>query len=265
MSSDQDVLRERLKTHFEKSKSANPSFSLRSMARLLDLPHGSLSQFISGKRNFSTPMLRAVVEKLTPNPEERKDLLEAINRKEIEAIRKDAQKSSTSTYDSRTLTTEEFNSIDEWYIYAVRTALSLSTAKPDVSWIAGELGISESDAQRALRTLFKLGLIELTAKGEIKRTRKHIKTPDTIKKKSEILKVLRSIHDQHLQHAILSLHSHDSDLRDITWLNIPTNPKKLDQAREIIRKCQDDILALLEDDHTSVTYRMTVQLCPIKA
>lgn len=265
MSSDQDVLREKLRAGFERSKSANPSFSLRSMARLLDLSHGSLSQFLSGKRNFSTPMMRAVVEKLTQNPEERKDILEAINRKEIEAIKADSKRSSTSKYDSRTLTPEEFNSIDEWYVYAVRTVLSLSTAKSDVSWIAGELGISEGEVQKALRTLFKLGLIELTAKGEIKRTKKHVKTPDTIKKKSEIVKVLRKIHEQHLHHAIHSLHFHDSSLRDITWMNVPTNPEKLDQAREIIRKCQDDIIALLEDDNTSVTYRLTVQLCPVRA
>ncbi len=264
MANEQDLLRKQLKLHFEKSKSANPAFSLRSFARMIDVPHGSLSQFLSGKRNFSAPMLRAVVEKLTQNPEERKDLLEAINRKEIETLQAESKRSSTSEYDSRTLTPEEFNSIDEWYVYAVRTVLSLSCAQSDVGWIAGELGISESEVQKALRTLFKLGLIKLNSKGQIQRTKKHIKTPDTIKKKSEIVKVLRKIHDQHLKHALHSLHAHDPSLRDITWMNVPTNPAKLDQAREIIRKCQDDILALLEDGETSVTYRLTVQLCPIK-
>lgn len=265
MSEDQDILRERLKTHLDNAKARNSSFSLRAFAKTIDVPHGSLSQFISGKRNFSSPMIRSIVEKITQNPEERKDLLEAINRKEIEALQADSLRSSTSKYESRTLTIEEFNSINEWYVYAVRTVLSLSTAKSDIHWIATELGIDEAEVQKALRTLFKLGLVELNSKGEITRTKKHIKTPDTIKKKSEIVQVLRKIHDQHIQHCLHSLHKHDPALRDITWMNVPTNPAKLDQAREIIRKCQDDILALCEDDQTTVAYRLTIQMCPIKA
>ena len=264
MKSEQDVLRQRLIAQLEKSKSANASFSLRSFARLLDVPHSSLSQFLAGKRDFSTTTMRAIVEKMTQNPEERKDLLEAINHKQIEALQAKSRKSSTSKYESRTLTPEEFNSIDEWYVYAVRTVLSLSHATSDVSWIANELGISELDVEKSLRTLFKLGLIEISAKGKIQRTKKHLKTPDTIKKKNDIIPILRKIHEQHLKHALHSLHSHDASQRDITWMNIPTNPARLGQARELIRKCQDDILALLEDGETSVLYRLTVQLCPIK-
>lgn len=265
MDNEQDIVRLRLKYQFEQSRSANPSFSLRSFARLLDISHGSLSQFLSGKRNFSPQTLRAVIEKLTQNPEERKDLLEAINRKEIELLQSESLRSSTSKYDSRTLTPEEFNSIDEWYVYAVRTVLSLSNARSDLTWLANELGISQNEVEKALKTLFRLGLIVLDSDGQIRRTGKHIKTPDTIKKKSEIIQVLRKIHDQHLKHAIHSLHSHDPSLRDITWMNVPTNTSKLDQARELIRKCQDDILALLEDGETTVPYRLTIQLCPIKA
>lgn len=265
MSSEQDLLRDRLKLHFEKSKAANPAFSLRSFARYLDLPHGSLSQFLSNKRNFSSLTMRSVVEKLTQNPEERKDLLEAINRKELESLQAEADRTSTSVYDSHTLSPDEFNSIDEWYVYAVRTVLSLGNAKSEVPWIADQLGISESEVERALRTLFKLGLIKLNADGKIARTKKHIKTPDSLKTKSEITPILRKLHDQHIKHTIHSLHNHDPSVRDITWMNVPTNPAKLDQAREIIRKCQDDIVALLEDGDTSVCYRFTVQLCPIKA
>lgn len=262
---EQDFIRDRLKEHFEKSKGLNKSFSLRSFAKFLDLPHGSLSQFLAGKRNLSPPTLRTLVEKLTSSPEERKDLLEIVNRKEIERLRSESKQSSTSNYDSQTLSNEEFNSIDEWYVYAVRTVLSLSTAQSDVGWVAQELGIEPSAVERALRTLFRLKLIKLNSDGKIVRTKKHIKTPDGLKKKSEITPILRKIHDQHIQHSLHSLHSHDASLRDITWMNIPTNPAKLNQARELIRKCQDDILALLEDEETSVTYRLTVQLCPIKA
>jgi uncharacterized protein (TIGR02147 family) len=261
---DHDHLRGVVADYIEKAKLRNSRFSLRGFAAKLEVSAGNLSQFLAGKRNFSAENVKKIVHLITDNPEERKNLLERINRRELEDRRRALSKASTSVYESTTLSEEEFAQLDEWYYYAVRTVLSLKEARYDTRWIAEQLGIPEAYAEKALTLLLKFGLVRVTSDGRIERTKKHLMTPDSVKKNPRIDGVKRRIHAQHLEHARKSLEVHGPDVRDITWVNIPANPKKLDQAREIIRKCQDDILALLEDEATTEVYRLTIQLCPMK-
>ncbi len=263
-SPESDDLRAIVADYINKVKLKNPRFSLRALATKLDIPPGNLSQFLAGKRNFSPENVKKIVHLVTDSPEERKNLLERINQKEIEDTRKGKEEVSTSDYEASTLSEEEFFTMDEWYFYAVRTILSLKDARYDVEWLARNLGIPEAYAEKALNLLLKFGLLRVTNGGKIERTKKHLKTPDSVKKNPQIDAIKLRIHAQHLEHAQYSLKNHGPDIRDITWVNIPTNPKKLDQAREIIRKCQDDLLALLEDEEATEVYRLTTQLCPMK-
>ncbi len=236
---------------------------MRSLARKINVPAGNLSQFLAGKRKFSSSTVELIARQITENPEERKDLLEEINRVHVETKKKTKSKNTSSDYEFSELSEEEFASLDEWYYYAVRTVLSLANPKYEVKWLAEKLNITLVKAEKALKLLFKLNLIQLAADGKIVRTKKHLKTPDSIKKNPKIHSVKSRIHRQHIEHALESLETHDPSKRDITWVNIPANSAKLDQAREIIRKCQDDLLALLEDDSTDEIYRLTIQLCPM--
>ncbi len=261
--SDQDRLRKALNFYFEGAKTKNAAFSLRSFAKFLDIPAGNLSQFLTGKRRFSPDTIKALAAKITDSPEQRKNLLDEINAAELEALKK-VKVSSTSDYEASTLTVEEFCDLDEWYYYAVRTLLSLKKPKYEIEWISQQLGITLTQADKALKLLFKYRLIELASDGRIVRTKKHLTTPDSTKKDPKTHAVKMKLHEQHLKHALDSIHNHDVSKRDITWVNIPANPEKLDRARELIRKFQDDMLALLEDEDPTVIYRLTVQLCPLK-
>jgi uncharacterized protein (TIGR02147 family) len=132
-----------------------------------------------------------------------------------------------------------------------------------VGWIAEKLGISAAEAERALKVLLKLDLLTYDKKGSLLRTKKHLLTPDSNKMDPDIHDLKLRIHEQHIHHALHSLRQHDSSERDITWVNIPSNPAKLDRARELIRKFQDDMISILEDDDRSEVFRLTVQLCPV--
>lgn len=260
---DQDRLRSSLNLYLQKAKEKNPSFSLRSFALQLDVPAGNLSQFLAGKRRFSSETMKAIAFKITDSPEERKNLLDSINEAELDNLRKLRSAASTSDYDAAALTAEEFCEIDEWYYYAVRTILSLKDPKYEIEWIARQLGITMTQAEKALKILFKYHLIELSSEARIVRTKKHLTTPDSTKKDPKTHAVKIKLHEQHIRHALESLNKYDVSKRDITWVNIPANPVKLDRARELIRKFQDDMLTLLEDEESSEVYRLTVQLCPL--
>lgn len=227
--------------------------SLRALALELEVPAGNLSQFLSDKRNFSSATLTKIVEALTNDPEERKELL-GTERKKL-PVKKSSDEASR-------LSEEEFLELKEWYHFAVRTVLSLSTLKPDPKWIAEKLGIKPGEAEKALKILFRLNLIKLAPDGNIVRTKRHLLTPDSTRPTPKIDAHKRKIHTQHIERAKSALEL-DPAKRDITWVNIPTNPAKLERARELIRKFQDEMLELLEDDETSELYRLTIQLVPM--
>ncbi|MES2527001.1 MAG: TIGR02147 family protein [Bdellovibrionota bacterium] len=257
----QEKLRQSLVSYFERIRKVDSAFSMRSLAKKINVPAGNLSQFLAGKRKFSAMTVESIARQITNNPEERKNLLEEINRQHVEVVKK--SKKTSSDYEYAELSEEEFLALDEWYHYAVRTVLSLSHPKYEVKWLAEKLNITQVKAEKALKLLFKLKLIALSPDGKIVRTKKHLKTPDSIRKNAKLHAVKTKIHRQHIDHAMYSLENHDPSKRDITWVNIPANSSKLDQAREIIRKCQDDLLTLLEDESTDELYRLTIQLCPM--
>lgn len=259
----QQSLRHKLASYLEEVKRDNPSFSLRALAKKLEIPAGNLSQFLAGKRNFSAATIKSVVHAITKNPEERKDFLERINAAEIELKKAQQPPESTSNYEYGTLTIDEFVQMKEWYYYAVRTALSLKDSQFGPDWLGQKLGISAEESKRALQLLFKFGLIKLLNDGSIVRTKKHLKTPDSVASDRRIIEQGQKIHQQHIEHTIRALKELPPKARDITWVNIPANPAKFDQARELIRKFQDDMLALMEDGDASELLRLTIQLCPI--
>ena len=259
-----DHLRLAVSDYIQRAKVKNPRFSLRAFALKLDLSPGNLSRFLAGKRNLSAENTKRVVHLVCESPEERKNLLLQINQIESETSRKKTTMTPPLELESSTLTEDEFLILDEWYYFAVRTVLSLKNPRYEISWIAATLGIPEAYAEKAINTMLKLGLLSMTNGGVIERTKKHLRTPDSVKRNEKIDGVKKKIHAQHLDHAKYSLENHGPDVRDITWLNLPANPRKLNQARELIRKFQDDMVDLLEDDETEELYRLSVQLCPMK-
>lgn len=258
---EQVLIREKIKTHLLQTKKRNPRFSLRSLAKSLGVPASNLSSFMSAKRQFSMKTLEAITKKMILNPEERKDVLNRANALMIEKLKK--SKSSTSHYSSQTLTEEDCLELNQWYYYALRSLMTLPQFKSDSEWIAAQLGLTTHQVDLAIKKMLKLKLIQVNNDGSITKTSKHLKTPDTTIKNPEVRKVLRKIHEQSIQHTIHSLHHDDVSKRDITWVNIPTNSLKIEKARELIRKFQDDMLALLEDDSEDSVYRLTVQFCPV--
>ena len=52
--------------------------------------------------------------------------------------------------------------------------------------------------------------------------------------------------------------------RDFSSLTFPLDPKKLDQAKTLIRRFEDDLFALLDEESTPTeVYRLAIQLFPL--
>lgn len=258
----QDLARDHVRAYFSLMQKKNSSFSLRALGLKLDVPPSNLALFMSGKRNFSEDTLKRVVRITIDNPEERKIILARLNEKHI-LKKKKAKKGTPSKLESLAFLSEaEFLQMNEWYFYSIRTLLSLKDAPRNSEEIGRILNLPFTKVEAAINLMLKLGLLQLN-NGVIERTSKHIATPDSDKRSPKVSDLKVKIHEAHIQHALRSLNHHDTNLRDITWVNIPANPARLQEAREIIRKCQDDLLTILEDKDATTPYRLTIQLVPM--
>jgi uncharacterized protein (TIGR02147 family) len=258
----QEFIRRRMRSDLEIIQQKNPGYSLRAFAKKLEIQASNLSAFLNGKRNLSKASLETVTRTIFTNPEERKYILARINESSAQ-VRRSEKELLTVLADTSSLTEDEFLQLGDWYFYAIRTFLSLKKGPRTLEGLAEVLKLPLTRLEQALETLLRLGLITKAGNGTFHRTHKHIATPDSEKLSPKTHELKKRIHQQHIERALNSLMKDDPTIRDITWVNIPSDPKKLPQAREIIRKFQDDMILLLESEETSVPYRLTVQLVPV--
>ena len=161
------------------------------------------------------------------------------------------------------LSADQFRIIGEWYHLAI---LSLIRTKGFVSkpeWIAQRLGITEREATQAVERLKRLELIEISTRGVIRRTSASLRTSDDVAHLS-----IRRAHEQSLDLAKEALQKVPVGLRDFTSVTMPTSPKRLARAKELIRKFQDELSDILEDESDpniprDEVYQFCVQLFPL--
>jgi uncharacterized protein (TIGR02147 family) len=130
------------------------------------------------------------------------------------------------------------------------------TSNPN--WIAKRLGISVSEVKDALERLTRLGLIHVNDRGDLVRGKAKFRTTDDVVNLS-----LRQAHSDNLELARNSLARDSVDQRDFTAATMAIDPKKLPEAKERIRKFQDDLAELLESGSQTEVYKICIQLFPL--
>jgi uncharacterized protein (TIGR02147 family) len=137
----------------------------------------------------------------------------------------------------------------------------LEGSKPCPKWIAAQLGISREEARRAMSRLVRLGLLQIKGKH-------WAKTHATISIATRYGDdVLRSYHKQAIDRALKLLDDtakEELEARDITAALIPVNPKRLEEAKQRIKKFRRKILLFLSHGGPRTElYQLNVQLFPL--
>lgn len=252
---DQSYIRSLVKDHISTVKKRNPLFSMRAYAKKLGISVGGLSSFISGKTDYSVETLEKIVTDIIPSPEERKDILKEYN---IYLLEKLTEKTKSSNYDYRLLKEDEIAFIKDWYHYAILFLIRTKDFKLDILWIAKRLGITSNEVELALSRLVHLNLITINSDQTVSLLNNAVKTSDDVSNNS-----LRIMHKQMLYLAGQSLDNDSVELRDIISLTLPVNTKNLPKAKEILRRCQDDLMALLPAEEMNEVYHALFALYPV--
>lgn len=244
-----------LRTHLIELQSKNPSYSLRSYAGKVGVHVGALSSIMNGKRNVSRVLAERIARKLLIDPQVRSELLGLFPERRKNKKAQDEVQSGPRYME---VEASQFKMIAEWEHYAVLSLMNCKDFKDESSWIAVRLGISESRVLEVLKRLLGLQLIKRNSEDKLIRAHSSIRSSDDTVNLS-----LRKSHEVGLDLAKESLNRDSVTERDFTYVTMAIDPKNISEAKEMIRKFQDDLSDLLESGNPTEVYRFSTQLIPL--
>lgn len=236
------------------ARAKNPAFSLRALARKIGLSPAMTSRVMSGKRQVSPRLARQIVDSLLLDPQEQAEILGLFPTT--------AKSSHTDTVDPHylQLNADHFRTISEWHYFAILSLFKTRGFKSDPRWIASRLGISTVAVKQALARLKRLELVIEDDDGNLRRSPLRYRTTDDVLNLS-----VRKANFESLQLALRSLESDPIDTRDVTTLTLAFPFGKMKEAKQMIRRFQDEFDARFENKESQLTevYRLCISLFPL--
>ena len=131
--------------YLEELQNKNSRFSLRAMAKKLNMNPGGLSLLLNGKRPFSDRMIEKICFELCLSPDQ------------VEKI----FYSDPQGEPARILQQSLFETLSNWVHDAFLSLIQVKGYRNDPNWICKKLGISRKELDRVVSNLKTIGLIEL--------------------------------------------------------------------------------------------------------
>jgi len=230
-------------------KLVNPNYSLRALARRLEMQSSAVSEILKGKRRVSLKKVELMAKKLLLDPSERAELFFQ-GTKKIKEI--------NNPQSTLKLNAQQFAAISDWTHYALLSLIKTKGFQSDPQWIAQRLGINVSKVNKVLSTLEEVKLITFNKNGVIKRTREKLNTTEDILD----LSIQRS-HLNDLEMIKEKLLSIAPAKRDFSSFTLAVDPSLMPEAKEIFRRAQDELDQLMEEHSCKEVYRVCMYFYPL--
>lgn len=251
-----------LKKEFMRRLGDNEKYSLRAFARDLNLSPSRLSETMNLKTGVSLPTVEKISIRLKLSKTERgvlRDLYLLEGKKNLAAREVAVQNLSKARERNKikSLDTEKFKVIAEWYHAAIIQMTDLKDFKPNTAWISKQLDVPPERIKRAVERLFSLGLL-FEENGTWKQH------PDLMVTESEIpMTAIRQYHRQMMQKAFRSIEEAAIERRFIQSMTLAI-PR--DRYRDVCGKIQNllkEAWELSEGDSKTDLYAINVQFFPL--
>jgi len=243
--------RELLLNYLQEKKKKNPLFSLRSLAKQLQISPAQLSQFISGKRPLTLRVAMQIADKLEFSSLERQQMLASLQG----GGRKRIVKKVLPNYEI--INEDQLKVISEWYYFAILALADLTENQTSPTWIAKRLNIDVHTARDAYERLKRLNYIQ-ESNDQFRQSSRPLHTTSDVPSST-----IRKCHRQNLDLASQKLDEIEIHQREFTSITVSTNPKKLKRAKELMNSFKNDLALLLGNGETSEVYTLALQLFPV--
>jgi uncharacterized protein (TIGR02147 family) len=249
---DQSELQKIIQHRLNQAQLKNPRFTLRAMAKKMELSSGALSEILSGKRVVASKLAQKICSKLDIDLHEKSRIFYEPE------LAKDREKNKIGSEEIYQLSQDQFAMLSQWPHFALLSLLNTKGCQHNVDWMAERLGLSKKTLGEVLARLLRLDLVRYDQHGKLLRTKKSLKTTDDL--------VSYSVRKSHLGDMELAKSLLDKvgvQHRDYTSISIPTDLKTLNKAKTLIRKFQDEMMNLLWTAEADQVYKMSVYLYPL--
>ncbi|MFZ4715239.1 MAG: TIGR02147 family protein [Bacteriovoracaceae bacterium] len=253
---EQQTLQTVLRKKFLDLQAKNKNFSMRALAKRLDMQPSATNEILKGERKVSRKLAEKISERLKLDPTERNELLKDFPEK-MRRRSKYVQNKNGQELEAMKLTSEQYACISEWIHFAIISLMKTPEFKHDPQWIAERFGVKESEVVKAIDRMLKLNLI-MKEDGILIRTSSRLNTTD------DVLNIfLQKAHMADMDIAKVKISSIPVEERDFSSLTFNGNPKHLAKAKEILRKAQDDLEELMDDGDGLEVYKVCTYLFPL--
>jgi uncharacterized protein (TIGR02147 family) len=250
-----------LKNTLAERVSKNPAYSLRALAKQLDLSATFLSKVTRGQKNLSVQSAQKICHKLhmgereseyfcslvqyetTRSPEMKAKLLEKLN-------------VLNRKHPMSNLDLDAFQVISDWYHMPILEMTRLANFKMSPLTIAQRLGITTIEAEVAIDRLLRLGLLKI---GKDKKYRKSSERNLANSNKSN--QALRHYHKQTIAKALQSVEVQDPKERFLGADFFSVDPRQIPEAKLMIEEFIDKLLEFFRrGERQTEIYQFSAQL-----
>lgn len=233
-----------LKKYLDRKKTENTAYSLRSLARDLNISPGFLSECFNGKKILPLKHLELLIKKLDLDSKDESTLKKQI------LLEKNPQISELHSplkdIEYTPINKDHYAVLSKWYYLPILDLTTLENFNPDAKWIAAKIGISLEEVKLALDLLLDWGFLKETAQGLIKDEEK-IRFPS-----SKYHPLISSFHVSMLNKTIdiIKDTSFDDDQyqkRSIHAIVVAANSKNVEKAKKILVDSLYEVAAILNE------------------
>lgn len=244
-SSYREYLKEILSSRIE----SNSSYSLRAMARSLNISPSTLSEVMSGKLNLSRATAKKIGSKLNLKLKEISYFCELIEYESLKdpELREQALERMRTLHPKKRkvsdLSLEHFRQMADWYHAAILELPLLPEFDLSIENIAKTLRISKPQADLAVGRLIKLGLLDRDEDGAITRQQCDYSVRSDVKNAA-----MRQYYNQMLSKISTALEEQTPKERLSGYLNIPFSKKGLEKADKAIDRFILELKNIAEEE-----------------
>ena len=230
--------------------SRNPQYSLRSFALQLGVDPSTLSQWLRHRRALTSRVIETIGQQLGVPAERVRAYIDF----EMRCPPPDAAQTSQ-------LTSHTLAALEHPYAFAILELIHVDDFTPDSRWIAARLGIDVDTVNVVLHRLVSLGLLHMQSTNV---------WVDCIPNAVGAL-------DELPETQVFELHRHAGSGwgrairvvpphgRELSSTTVAVNAGALPRAIDVITRCRQQLLDILQEDTADEVYQLDIALFPITA
>jgi len=244
---------EALRKYFDRKKKSSPGFSIRSLARRLDVSPSFLSRVMAGKKPIPESLLPRLATALDIEP----DFFAP-----PAASPAPAQSESIAAFEDWDIAQgDHLQVLRNWFYLPIMELTTLAHFSGTAEEIARRLRLSQATTDIALRELVALGLMAYD-NGRYRKTSRKIKFAS-----AKSTHLIRRFHHEMLEKAQEELRTATSDTdfqkRLISGVTVTAAPEALRAAQKKLADCLVEIANDLTQNPGTEVYHLGVQLFPL--